>query len=172
MTNLKRLANVLIMTALLLTTAAGCREVNGTLYASYHDIGEEGLAEGGSMVFVPEIADSMRYGKEVRMELMIRYRAHKPMGQIPFLLMAEDENGDICSDTLMLSLFDHEGMPRDPARFGLCRHSLTVLPNFPLRRNLSVCIMSLVPREATDGLQSIGIKISANGPYSSSSGKP
>lgn len=171
MTNLRRLANVFIMTALL-TIAAGCREVNDTLYASYHDIGEDGLAEGESMVFVAEIADSMRYGNSARMELLIRYRAHKPMGRIPFLLMAEDEKGEICTDTVMLSLFNHDGVPRDPARLGLCRHSLTILPNFPLRRNLSVCIMSLVPCEATDGLQSIGIKISANEPHTTSPGNP
>ena len=164
MRNRKVSAGVLTIAAAMML--CGCREVNDTLYSHYADSGREGFRQGHPLVFEPRVADTTRYGSDVRMELLLRYKPDRPMGSLPFLLSAEDADGEICNDTVVVSLYKGDGTPRDPQHYGICSHNVTVISNVRMPRDMTVSLVPLAPDSAAAGLRSIGFKISAIGPYS------
>lgn len=152
----------IMMTVLWVLFGSGCRRVNDTIYSHYSDIPADGWNIYDTRCFEPEITDTTLYGAPVSLTLAVRYDARCPSGEIPVRCDIADENGDIRTDTVRLRLFDENAEPIDPARYGICEHTVTLSHNMPLKRGLSVCLTPLSGKNSSQGLRNVGIKIDCN----------
>ena len=137
-----------MMTVLWVLFGSGCRRVNDTIYSHYADIPADGWNMYDTRCFEPEITDTTLYGTPVSLTLAVRYDARSPLGEIP----VRYDNAD----------------PVDPARYGICEHTVTLSHNMPLKRGLSVCLTPLSGKNSSQGLRNVGIKIDCNGSDSAS----
>lgn len=167
MGNHRALRAVLTIAAALWLLLTSCREVNDTVYSRYADIPSDGWAPQEAVCFEVFPADSSLSGHNMRLELLVRYRASEPVGEIPLEVNVEDESGELLADTLKLRLFDASGNAADPQVFGIAEHAVTLIANFPLRRNLSVRTSPLTGPEETRGLLNIGTKLSKSSNHGS-----
>ena len=143
-----------MMTVLWVVFGPGCRRVNDTIYSHYADIPADGWNMYDTRCFEPEITDTTLYGTPVSLTLAVRYDARSPLGEIPVRYdgFSLDDNRD----------------PVDPARYGICEHTVTLSHNMPLKRGLSVCLTPLSGKNSSQGLRNVGIKIDCNGSDSAS----
>lgn len=150
---------IIITIAMVMFAMAGCRNVGDTLYVQYADIPPEGWNPAEPVVFKPAAADTSLNGQRMNLILLVRYRIHKPMADLPIMISIEDESGIIRNDSIMIRTFTPDGIPLGKGGMGIAEISDTLLRGFIPDRGLLVRTASLVAPKSSEGLLNIGMKL-------------
>ena len=152
---LKRLA---AWAALLPVIASGgCREVNGTLYSEYSGIPGSGWDPSAPLYFDPWPADSLNVDNPLDVIIRVRYSGRRAIAPLRMAVELEDIDGTLASDTLVMPLFDGDGLPTGRGHYGVYEVRDTILSTYRLKDCFNVEMKALDPAEATAGLVNVGV---------------
>lgn len=148
------------VSVLLVIFIAGCRKVDNVVYSRIVCFDRNGWDPMVTPAFNPWPGDSTdAVDNPMNVDIVARYSKKCAIESLPLAVETEDETGQLGQDTIILNLKEGKTDP-----FGITESKYRLLERYQLRPGFSILLTSLIDREDTEGLLSIGVMMTDGAP--------
>lgn len=127
------------------------------VYSHFEQISDSGWDPLDILEFRPWPADSANTpGDRYSLQLVMRHSSRFHIKKLPIVVTAEDFDGTLRSDTLIVGDSDRKGVSRG-ARYGVREFTVPLYDDVTLPEGYSVSISTLAPAAYSKGLLNVGL---------------
>lgn len=148
---------ILLLTAMCLAGACADKNEPETVYSKFIEIAESGWDRDHTVAFEPWPADSTIASVDTFiLDLTFRASARRQLGTIPAIIVTEDEDGVISSDTVNVDFSQTADGKEVRRQYGIKEVTLRIDSGFKLKDGYAVTVSPLADRDRSRGLLNIG----------------
>lgn len=138
-----------------------CDRQEMPVFSEFAYIPEEGINPSAIIAFSPEESDTaLNFSGNYDLVMVVRYTLQCPSESLGFSLeefSLDREESD--STRRELKLFNSKGRPLGKGGYGVFEIRDTIHRDYPVPEGYALSVSSLIPREASKGIKSVGLLI-------------
>lgn len=152
-----------VLSAAILALTSSCVHIDAPAWSHFYEVGNDGWSPEDILVFEPISEDSTGFhAQSYDFTLILRSSTRHPIERLPVAVTAEDANGAIISDTIIIDSADKSRI--DTRRsFGVTETTLTLMENERVGDGFLITVAPLLEADESRGLLNVGIEMRENG---------
>lgn len=139
-----------------------CERHEMPVFSEFVTIPEEGIDPNAIIAFSPEESDTaLKFSGAYDMVMVVRYTLQCPTESLEFSLEEFSLAREMPDSTRrQLKLFNSKGRPAGKGGYGVFEIRDTIHRDYFVPEGYSLSVSSMLPRDATKGIKSVGLMIS------------